>query len=182
MSIRTRLAPLVVVLAAGCSVPEAGTPAGEPSVSVPPLPSQASPPPDTRSQSPTGLAAIEACDLLTPEEATSLGVPAQGDAEEILGLRRCDWATAEGTVSTGINEELGIDGLNLADASSVTDITIGSHQAKRVVEGSGPGYCDVFVAVGDSANVGASALYLNDTLRACAVADQAAALVEPKLP
>lgn len=180
MSLRTCLAPLVVVLAAAaCSVPEVDTPTGEPSVSVP-APSNASRPPGTAQ--PTGLAAIEACDLLTPEEATSLGVPAQGDAEEILGLRRCDWATAEGTVSTGINEELGIDGLNLAGASIVTDVMIGSHQAKRVVEGSGPGYCDIFFAVGDSANVGASALYLNDTLRACAAADQAAALVEPKLP
>lgn len=180
-SIRTRLAPLVVVLAAaGCSASEAGSPPGELGKSVPPPPSQASPPPSAAP--PTGLAAIEACDLLTPEEATSLGVPAQGDAEEVLGLRRCDWATAEGGVSTAVDEELGIDKLTLSDASSVTEVTIGRHQAKRVVEGSGPGYCNVFFAVGDSANASVLALYMNDTSRACAVVDQAAALVEPKLP
>lgn len=183
MSLRTFLTSLVVVLATvACSVPEAGTPDGEPGTSVPPPSPQVSPPPGTTSQSPSGLAAIETCDLLTPEEATSLGVPAQGDADEVLGLRRCDRATAEGTVSTAIDEEQGISELTLSDASSVADVTIGRHQAKRAVEGSGPGYCKVFFAVGDSANVSVLALYLNDTPRACSVADRAAALIEPKLP
>ncbi|MGH3914678.1 MAG: DUF3558 family protein [Pseudonocardiaceae bacterium] len=178
MSLRTILAPLSVVLVVvSCSVPDADTPAG---VLTPSPSSQTSLPPSTALT--TALAAIEACDLLTHEEATSLGVPAQGAPEEILGLRRCDWATQEGTVSTGINEELGIDGLNLDDASSVSDVTIGRHQAKRVVEGSGPGYCSVAFAVGDSANISVLALYLNDTPHACAIADRAAALIEPKLP
>ncbi|MGQ0777198.1 MAG: DUF3558 family protein [Pseudonocardiales bacterium] len=183
MSIRICLAPLVLILAAaGCSVPEAGTPAGQPGPSGPP-PSQASPPPSTNSPSPTRLAAIEACELLSAQEVSSLGVPSQGRPEEVLGLRRCDWGGPDGGgISTGINEELGIDGLNLTDASSVTDITIGRHRAKRAVEGSGPGYCDIIFAVGDSANVSVLALYLNDTPRACSVADQAAALIEPKLP
>ncbi|MGQ0778275.1 MAG: DUF3558 family protein [Pseudonocardiales bacterium] len=176
MSLRTCLAPLVVILAAAaCSVP-AGIPAGEPGTSVPQHPSQTSP------ASPNGMAAIEACDLLTAQEAGSLGVPPQGQANEILGLRSCDWTTPEGVVSTTIDEELGTDDLVLSDASSITGVTIGRHQAKRAVEISGPGYCDVFFAVGDSANVSVSALYLGDTSRACSVADQAAALVEPKLP
>ncbi|MGQ0773628.1 MAG: DUF3558 family protein [Pseudonocardiales bacterium] len=180
MSLRTRLVPLVVVLAAaGCLASGADTPTVEPDTSVPSS-SQASPQPSVTS--PTGLAAIEACDLLTEQDLATLGVPPQGRPNDIAGLRSCDWPTPEGVVSTAINEDLGIDGLNLTDASSVTDITIGSHQAKRVVEGSGPGYCDIFFPVGDNANVGVSALYLNDTSRACSVADQAAALVEPKLP
>lgn len=66
--------------------------------------------------------------------------------------------------------------------SSVTDITIGRHQAKRAVETSGPGYCSVYFAICDTANVSVTALYLNDTPRACSVADRAAALIEPKLP
>ncbi|MGH3811505.1 MAG: DUF3558 family protein [Pseudonocardiaceae bacterium] len=180
MSIRTHAASLLLVLAAaGCSLPQAAIPDDElrPSASAS---SQASLPPDATPQA--GLAAIEACKLLTAEEATSLGVPPQGRPEEIVGLRRCDWGGAEGGVSTGINGGLGIDGLNLADASSVADVTIGRHQAKRAVEGSGPGYCEVIFAVGNSANVAVTALYLNDTSRACAAADQAAAFVEPKLP
>ncbi len=99
-----------------------------------------------------------------------------------MGLRRCDWGGNEGTVSTAIDEESGIDKLNLADASSVTDITIGRHQAKRAVETSGPGFCSVFFAVGDTASVTVKALYPHDTARACAAADKAAAFVEPKLP
>ncbi len=180
MSLRTCLAPLALVLtAAGCSLPQAAIPDGQLGPSgqastTSPAPSSAAPP--------TGLATMQACELLTAQEATSLGVPAQGKAEEVVGLRSCDWAKPEGVVSTSINEQRGIEKLNLADASSVTDVTIGRHRAKRAVEGSGPGYCDVFFAVGDTANVGVSALYLKNTPRACVAADRAAALVEPKLP
>ncbi len=177
MNLRHLAAPLLLVLAAGCALPEAGTPDGEPGTTAS---SVVDPPPSA--VQPAGLGAIEACDLLTAEEASALGVPPAGRPDEIAGLRSCDWATPEGVVSTTIDEELGIDELVLTGASSVTDVAIGSHQAKRAVETSGPGYCDVFFAVGESANVSVSALYLNDTPRACAVADQAAALIEPKLP
>lgn len=174
MSLRTCLAPLALVLtAAGCALPQAAIPDGQAST-ISPAPSSTAPP--------AGLATMQACELLTAQEATSLGVPAQGKAEETAGLRRCDWAKSEGVVSTSINERRGIEKLNLADASSVTDVTIGRHRARRAVEGSGPGYCDVFFAIGDTANVSVSALYLKDTPRACAAADRAAALVEPKLP
>ncbi len=181
MSNRIDFAALILVaLVAGCSAPQAGTPASEPSPANPP-PSPAVPQPTVTS--PAGLAAIEACDLLTSQEAGSLGMRPQGEAETVLGLRRCDWTTPRGDgVSTSINERRGIDKLNLADASSVTDIRIGRHRAKRAPETSGPGYCQVVFAVGDTANVSVLALYLNDTARACAVADRAAALVEPKLP
>ncbi|MGH3684263.1 MAG: DUF3558 family protein [Pseudonocardiaceae bacterium] len=181
MSIRTGIAALVLaVVVAGCSAPQAGIPAREPTPSGPPLPPASLLP---AAASPVGLAAIKACDLLTAQEASSLGMRPQGRAEEIIGLRRCDWTTpGGGGVSTGINEHRGIDGLNLADASSVTDVRIGRHQAKRALEGSGPGYCETIFAVGDNANVSVLTLYLDDTARACAVADRAAVLVESKLP
>ncbi|MGH3807346.1 MAG: DUF3558 family protein [Pseudonocardiaceae bacterium] len=181
MSIRASFAaPALVMLVASCSAPRADNPPPEPGPSGPPA-SSASPLPAVAS--PTGLAAIEACDLLNAQEAGSLGMRPQGRAENILGLRRCDWTTPGGDgVSTSINENRGIDGLNLADASSVTDVTIGRHQAKRALEGSGPGYCETIFAVGDAANVSVLALYLNDTTRACSVADRAAVLIESKLP
>lgn len=145
-----------------------------------PLSSPTSPP---GTASPTDLAAITACDLLTSQETNSLGLPSQGSPDEIDGLRRCDWTSpGGGGIATGINEKRGIDGLNLTEATNVTDVMIGRHQAKRAVEGSGPGYCEVIFAVGANANVSVLALYLNDTPRACAVADQAAVLIEPKLP
>jgi hypothetical protein len=180
MSLRTCLAPLALALtAAGCSLPQAAIPDGQPRLS-----GQASMPSPAPSGTmfPTGLATMQACELLTAQEAISLGVPAQGRAEKVVGLLRCDWAKPEGAVSTSIDEQAGIDKLNLAHASSVTDIMIGRHRARRAVESGGPGYCDVFFAVGDTASVGVSALYLKDTPRACAAADRAAALVEPKLP
>lgn len=178
MSLRTCPAPLVLVLAAAaCSLPQAAIPGGEPGApSVPP--SAAVPAPSSAAPT-TGLATIQACDLLTVEEATSLSVPAQGRPQTIVGLRRCGWNTAEGGISTGINEELGINGVMLADASN---ITIGRHRAKRAVEDGGPGYCVVIFAVGETANVAVQALYLRDTPRACAAVDRAAAFVEPKLP
>ncbi|MGH3772804.1 MAG: DUF3558 family protein [Pseudonocardiaceae bacterium] len=180
MSLRTCLAPLALMLAAaGCSLPQAATPNGEPAPSAPP---RASAPAPSNTAPPTGLATIQACDLLTASETASLSVPAQGRPETVLGLRRCGWNTAEGGISTGINEKLGIDGVVLTGASSITSITIGRHRAKRAVGISGPGYCDVFFAVGDTANVSVLGLYLNDTPRACAAADRAAAFVEPKLP
>lgn len=180
MRLRTCLAPLVLVLAAaGCSLPQAAIPDGEPGSSVPP--SATAPAPSSAAPT-TGLATIQACGLLTAEEAASLSVPAQGHPDTVLGLRRCDWDTAQGGIATGINEELGINGVVLTGASSITNITIGRHRAKRAVGVSGPGYCDVFFAVGDTANVTVQALYLKDTPRACAAVDRAAAFVEPKLP
>jgi len=181
MSIRTRLAVLVLVLAAvGCSVSDAGNPVGQPGTSVA-ASSRASPPPSA--SPPTGLAAIEACDLLTVQEASSLGLSPQGSADKLGGLRICDWSTPGGDgISATIDEEDGIDGLNLSDASSVIDVMIGRHRVKRAVETSGPGYCNVYFAIGDTASVIVQALYLNDTPTACSVADQAAALIEPKLP
>ena len=100
-----------------------------------------------------------------------------------MGLRRCDWTTPEGGgVSTIIDEKLGISKLNFADATSISDVRIGRYQAKRVLNNSGPGYCEIALAVGDTANVSVLALYMRDTARACAVADRAAVLVESKLP
>ncbi|MBV9142944.1 MAG: DUF3558 domain-containing protein [Pseudonocardiales bacterium] len=179
MSTRAGVAALVLLLA-GCSAPQVGSPARAPGPSAPLVP-PASPPPTVTP--PTGLAALQACDLLTAQEASSLGMRPQGRAEEILGLRRCDWTTpGGGGVSTSINEKLGIDGLNLTDASRITDVTIGRHRAKRALDGIGPGYCEIDLAVGDTANVSVLALYLNDTARACAVTDRAAVFVESKLP
>ena len=180
MSLRTCLAPLALVLAAaGCSLPQAAIPDSAPRPTV--SPSAISPAPSSAAP-PTGLATIQACDLLTAEETASLSVPAQGRPQMIVGLRRCSWNTEEGGISTGINEKLGINGVVLTDTSNITNITIGRHRAKRAVEDGGPGYCAVFFAVGDTANVSVLALYLNDTPRACAAADRAAAFVEPKLP
>lgn len=181
MSIRTDLVALILIaLVAGCSAPQPGTPAGEPSPASPP-PTPAAPPATV--VPPAGLATIEACDLLTAQEAGSLGMRPQGRAETVLGLRRCDWSIpGGGGVSTGINERRGIDKLNFTDASSVTDIRIGRHRAKRAVDARGRGYCEIDFAVGDNANVSVLALYPNDTARACAATDQAAALIEPKLP
>lgn len=181
MSIRFYLASLLLVFAAaGCSAPDGRIPVGQPGTSIP-ASSKISPPPAAAPLS--GLAAIQACDLLTTQEAISLSLPPRGDADEILGLRRCDWTPlGGGGIAAAIDEERGIDKLVLTDASNITDITIGRYHARRAMETSGPGYCKVFFAVGDSANVSVLALYLNDTPRACAVADQAATLIEPKLP
>ncbi|MGH3829890.1 MAG: DUF3558 family protein [Pseudonocardiaceae bacterium] len=182
MSIRTAVAApaLLLALAVGCSAPQASPPAPEPRPAEPPV-SAAAPPPAAVAL--TGLAAIQACDLLTGQEASSLGMRPQGEAETILGLRRCDWSTPDGDgMSTSINDHRRISALNLADATSVTDVTIGRHRGKRAVETSGPGYCQTIFAVGDTANVSVLALFVKDTPRACAVADRAAVLVESKLP
>ncbi|HKR48826.1 MAG TPA: DUF3558 family protein [Pseudonocardiaceae bacterium] len=173
MSIRTGSTALVLTVLAGCSAPQASSPPSKPG------PMEA---PSTVA-SPTGLATIEACALLTAQEASSLGMRPRGEAEEVRGLRRCDWTTpGGGGVSTSINERLGLSGVNFDDASSVTDVRIGRHQAKRALDGIGPGYCDVDFAIGDTANVSVLALYRNDTARACDVVDRAAVLVESKLP
>lgn len=173
MSIRIGWTALVLLVVAGCSAPQAGSPASEPGIAGPP----------SAVASSAGLATIEACELLTAPEASSLGVRPQGEAEKIRHLRRCDWTTpGGGGISIAINEQLGLEGVNFDDASSVTDVRIGRHQAKRALDGVGPGYCDVDFAIGDTANVSVLAFYVNDTARACDVVDRAAVLVESKLP
>ncbi|MGH3854853.1 MAG: DUF3558 domain-containing protein [Pseudonocardiaceae bacterium] len=182
MSIRTGIAApaLLVLLAVGCSAPQASPSAPGPRPAEPPL-SVASPPPAAVAL--TGLAAIQACDLLTAQEASSLGMLPQGKANTIIGLRRCNWNTPDGDgMSTSINDHRGINALNLDGTTSVTDVTIGRHRGKRILEDSASGSCQTIFAVGDTANVTVLAIFVKDTPRACAVADRAAVLVESKLP
>jgi hypothetical protein len=178
MHLRTWLAPLVLLLAAGCSLPQAATPpnqsgSSEPSSSA----TAASPDPAARA-----LAAIQACDLLTVQELSTLGIGPQGRPETVVGLRRCNWGRAGATISTAIDDQSGIDQLDLSSASRVTDVTIGRHRGKRAEETGGPGFCRIDFAVGDTASVGIQALYSHDTPQACAVADKVATFVEAKLP
>lgn len=187
MSSRTRkrsalvLLAGVTLLAVACTSQQPGRPTAAGAIESPPVPeSPGSSAAVSSPGQPSGLDELHACELLTGEQAVTLGVPARGEPDEILG--RCDWLTPEGGVATAIDAEHGVDELNLTDASSVTDVVLGRHRAKRVVEISGSGYCSIVFAITERSNVDVTGLYLGDTPRACAAVDQAAEFIEPKLP
>lgn len=179
---------LPVAAAMGCSTTQPGTPVAESAhLGLPSIESadsaneaplaQVSP----ASQPEPALAAIQPCGLVTAAEASSFSLPAQGFPQDLPSLRQCDWTNLDGDgFAIAINDDIGLDELNLRGVTS--DVVIGRHRAKRELESGGPGFCKVVFAISDTSSVNLLALYPNDTPQACAVADQIAALIEPRLP
>lgn len=170
-------------LLAACSSSEGGSP----SAAEDPAPSSTDPAarpsmesPSNEPSQPADLASVDPCSTLTADEAGSLGLPPQGTPDDLAGDPICDWRGDGGGLLVGFNDHLGVDGLNLADASSVSDVTIGTHTGLRAEEADG--YCSVYLSIGSDSNAQVQALFLNDLPRACALVDQAAALIEPRLP
>jgi hypothetical protein len=128
----------------------------------------------------SGTADLEPCDLLTAEELTALGLPSEPFEEGELGpARRCQWQASGGNgLDVAVMDDLGID--EVQSENTPRPLTIGSHDA---AEYDGVlGTCVVAMAVTDSSRVDVLGTAGGDMNKACDVANQAAKLVEPKLP
>jgi hypothetical protein len=77
-----------------------------------------------------------------------------------------------------IRTNVGLSGF-LANGGTVHDITVGTHQAKQVLDDSGS--CVVGIGVSDSSRVDVTATP-GATADPCPVAGKLANLIEPKLP
>ncbi|MEU5262669.1 DUF3558 domain-containing protein [Amycolatopsis sp. NPDC021455] len=171
-------APAVLLALAGCGhQPEAGA-VGHASTHASTSPA---PPPVAW----TGLAAIDPCTLLTPQDRSAAGVSVLGKPKDIAGARACDW-TVPGTfgVTVTLSETDGLADLEVAKKTA-TRTKVGAHPALQVADKkAADGTCAVLLGVGDTASVqiDVSNTGFSDTPLACRRAGTVAGLVEPKLP
>ncbi|MEQ0561126.1 DUF3558 domain-containing protein [Amycolatopsis sp. NEAU-NG30] len=172
--------PLFVLLLAGCGqAPASPAAAGHASTRAT---APAVPPPSATA---TGLAALDPCALLSPQDRSAAGVTVLGKPKDIAGARACDW-TVPGTfgVTVTFDDKHGLDGLDLA-TKNVTKTTVGTRPALKVADKkAADGTCAVLLGVGGGANVQIDVTNtgFSDTPLACRRAGTVAGLVEPKLP
>jgi hypothetical protein len=132
------------------------------------------------------LADIQPCDLLSAEEAKSLGLDSRGEPDDIAGTTSCDWPqSGNGGLIVGIRPTRGISDLNY-DTEKSSEVTIGKYDAVKVEEpNNGKALCQVLIAVSDSSSVqvtGSLKATSTDTAAACERATKAAELIAAKLP
>lgn len=182
MAERNRLlwAPALLLLLAGCGQ-HAAQPAAAGHTSAHATAS-AEPPPVAAW---TGLAAIDPCTLLDPQDRSAAGVSVLGKPKQIAGYRACDW-TVPGTfgVTVTLSETDGLADLEVAKKTA-TKTKVGAHPALQVADKkAADGTCAVLLGVGDAASVqiDVSNTGFSDTPLACRRAGTVAGLVEPKLP
>ncbi|MGV9364548.1 DUF3558 family protein [Amycolatopsis sp. NPDC003731] len=172
------LAPvLLLLLLGGCGQQPAA--AGHPATSS--ASATTAPPPVAW----TGLAALDPCALLGPQDRSAAGISVLGKPKDIAGAKACDW-TVPGTFGVTVTLSA-TDGLAELDVAkkNVTKTTVGSHPALKVADKkAADGTCAVLLGVGDGASVqiDVSNTGFSDTPLACRRAGTVAALVEPKLP
>ncbi|SFW76500.1 DUF3558 domain-containing protein [Amycolatopsis australiensis] len=168
----------VLLLAAGCGRQPAA-PAGHASAHA--TATAATPPVAAW----TGLAALDPCTLLSPQDRSAAGVSVLGKPKDIAGVRACDW-TVPGTfgVTVTLDETRGLADLQVAKKTA-TKTTVGTHPALQVADRkAADGTCAVLLGVGEAASVqiDVSNTGFSDTPLACRRAGTVAGLVEPKLP
>lgn len=125
------------------------------------------------------LADADPCDLLTSAGKSALGVTKSGKSEKLGTERICRYQTADGEVSPGIRTNVGLAGV-VVDGT-ISDLVIGSHQAKQMRSDSG--VCFVFLGVSAMSRVDiVSGDLRGNQDAACDLALRAAELIEPNLP
>ncbi|MEV6446948.1 DUF3558 family protein [Amycolatopsis sp. NPDC051716] len=137
------------------------------------------------SASPVGLAALDPCTLLSPQDRSAAGVTVLGKPKSIAGARACDWTVpATFGVTVTFDEQHGLADLDVAKKNA-TKTTVGRHPGLKVADKkAADGTCAVLLGVGDRASVqiDVSNTGFSDTSLACRRAGTVAGLVEPKLP
>ncbi|MQA09651.1 MAG: DUF3558 domain-containing protein [Pseudonocardiaceae bacterium] len=139
--------------------------------------------------SPKGTDALEdidACELLTEQEAQQVGFTEPGEPDDVAGNPTCDWRiSGEWSVLVGVRANRGVDDLNLSQYDVEPDpITLGRHEAQRGATKERSG-CAVWIRVGQSSSVSIGADNsggVENPKLACERATKVAELVEPKLP
>ncbi|GDY31372.1 hypothetical protein GTS_30050 [Gandjariella thermophila] len=85
------------------------------------------------------------------------------------------------TFGVSVSDKLGIGDLDIS-SGRLSTITVGRHEGRKLEEGSGPGNCDVAIAVSATSRALITAVAGQDTAKACDVAMRVANAIEPKLP
>lgn len=137
----------------------------------------------TATSSPTkadSLADTDPCELLSPSDKADLGVTKSEGPENVGGARLCRVRTATGGFTPGIWDKAGL--AQIVAKGPMSDLTIGSHQAKQM-RSDATGGCTVFLGVTASSRVDVVVQdRQGDQDEACDLALRAAKLIEPNLP
>ncbi|MER6797766.1 DUF3558 domain-containing protein [Amycolatopsis mediterranei] len=132
-----------------------------------------------------GLASLDPCALLSPQDRSAAGVNVLGKPKDIAGARACDWTVpATFGVTVTFDEKHGLADLDVAKKNA-TKTTVGRHPGLKVADKkAADGTCAVLLGVGDrnSVQIDVSNTGFSDTPLACRRAGTVAGLVEPKLP
>jgi hypothetical protein len=184
----TKLLPTVIALTAlagcttvaACGTQEAGSPTARSSATT--TPTVAGQQTTTSPSTSSGVVIADPCALLDSEALAQLGYAGQGDKKTANGAVTCIWAKPEGSIEVTLSPR-GVDELNLGSATKVEPTMIGGHAGKRVEELNGVvGDCSFSLAISSRSSVSVGVFMAGETAQACAQAEQAAKLVEPKLP
>ncbi|NYI92872.1 hypothetical protein HNR02_006247 [Amycolatopsis endophytica] len=155
---------------------QGAAPAAGPTVPVPSTPP---------SPSPTGLAALNPCDLLSATDRSTAGLTSLGEEKTIGTARACDWTEpATFGVTVTLAEDAPLASLEI-DKGTGKRVTVGEHKGFRVSDRrAGDGTCAVLLGIGDesSVQVDVTNAGFEDTSLACDRANTVARLIEPKLP
>lgn len=123
------------------------------------------------------VTAAKPCSLLTESEAESVGLPSQGQSQEVGTSAACEWDSNDYVVVIGVQPS------SLAQFQSqggtVTDTSINGRQAKQ--DQLSAGDCLVGLAINDVSHADIS-VTPSGSADACTEALAIAKLVEPKLP
>ncbi len=184
MLVRFLLVPVIALLAVGlvgCSEETPGDATVGESTDRPTIPggdTGVEEPTETSSGGDSGTADLQPCDLLTSAEQAQLHLDA-GVEDEVGPARTCQWRSSdEFTITVGVIDALGIDAVQ--SKTPTKPVKVGSHDAVQATGGAST--CAVAIGVTDSSRVDVAGVAGGDMTKGCAVANQAAQLVEPKLP
>lgn len=176
MVLRTIAGATLCVALASCGGETSGTPAAADmtTTSTSTAPSSA-----TTASNGSSLAGVDPCQLLAEPERAQLGLP-PGAKSTTLKNPTCEWdPIGSGIVDLTLWTTRGLADLNTSNRK-VTELTIGGHRGRRL-EHNEPGICDIDIAVAAKSSVTVGAVH-DQTAQACALAEQVARVIEPKLP
>jgi hypothetical protein len=165
------LALALVCAAAGCTAAVAGVPAA----SVRPAPTSTRQAP---SSTPDLAASIDPCALLTATDIVRLDVVSNG-RDTAAGGRACSWHSRAAYYTVGIEVwDKATFGQLSRTGRAFTPYPVGSHDGRQVQDILNGG-CGVFLKIDATALISVS---VGNVGEECALADQFAVLIEPRLP
>ena len=127
----------------------------------------------------SGTATLQPCELLAGDDLAQLSLDSNGVEDEVAKQRGCLWtASGSHTVTVSIADEFGLE--DVQSSTPTREMKVGSHDA--VQSTGGISSCAINLGVTDTSRVDVISSANGDEAKACDIAKQAAALVEPRLP
>jgi hypothetical protein len=129
------------------------------------------------------LSALDPCTWLSAESATQLGLSGEGQQFRALGLRpACLWTAPDRRLTITHHATEPFTARPLAPEARTEQVRVGRHDGRRV---EAAGQCQFDLAVTDASSVSIEVTTTQPDAPhgdACPIAQQAAAILEPRLP